>query len=87
MKTRVTLMLCFLLASFLFSRRAATSDIPDLPDATSPISGALIVPKGTGVHILFHHGEWSSFFSTGGEGEPFFLIGGGLKNTSGKSLT
>ena len=62
-------------------------DVPDLPDATKSISGSLIVPPDTSIRILSYRGEWTSFFSTGGGGEPFFMITGQLENISGKPLT
>jgi hypothetical protein len=62
-------------------------DVPNLPDATQPISGSLIVPPDATIRIVSHRGEWTAFFSTGGGGEPFFLIAGQLENTSGKPLT
>jgi hypothetical protein len=62
-------------------------DVPNLPDATKPISGSLIVPPDATIRIVSHRGEWTAFFSTGGSGEPFFLIAGQLENSSGKPLT
>ncbi len=62
-------------------------DVPNLPDATQPIAGSLIVPPDASIRIVSHRGEWTAFFSTGGSGEPFFLIAGQLENTSGKPLT
>ena len=61
--------------------------MPNLPDATTPISGSLIVVPNAGIHFLTHRGEWSAFFSTGGSGESFFLIAGEFENTSGKPFT
>jgi len=86
MKPSIIFVVCFLSWFSVLSRQVVALDVPDLPEATKPIPGALVVPEGTGVHIFTHHGEWSSFFNTGGGGEPFFLISGALKNTSGKSL-
>jgi hypothetical protein len=76
---------CFLL---LFSAPPIHAlDVPNLPDATTSISGSLIVPPNAGVRILSHRGEWTAFLSTGGDGEPFFMIVGQLENTSKNPLT
>ena len=61
--------------------------MPNLPDATTPISGSLIIVPNAGIRVLNHRGEWSAFFSTGGSEESFFLIAGEFENTSGKPLT
>jgi hypothetical protein len=78
---------CMLLMFCLFSHQARAIDTPDLPDATTPVSGSLIVVPNAGIRILTHRGEWSTFFSTSGSGESFFLIAGEFENTSGKALT
>jgi hypothetical protein len=83
---RTVTVYAFLLSLFSVSSIPAL-DVPDLPDAGKPISGSLIVPSNASIRIVAHHGEWTTFFSTGGSSEPFFLITGQLENTSGKPLT
>ena len=87
MKGYTTAVGCAFFWFFLFVPQLHALDVPDLPDATKSISGSLIVPPGTSIRILSHRGEWTSFFSTGGSGEPFFLIAGQLENTLGKPVT
>jgi hypothetical protein len=87
MKRRWFVIACML--GLLGGRNSPTRaiDTPDLPDASVPISGAFVVPSGTGIRILSHRGEWSAMFGTGGSSDPFFLVAGEYENTSGKPLT
>jgi len=87
MKGYRTVTICAFLLSLLSIPPLHALDVPNLPDATKPISGSLIVPPNTSIRIIAHRGEWTAFFSTGGSDEPFFLIAGQLENTSGKPLT
>jgi hypothetical protein len=87
MKRDRTVIVCTFLFFFLPALRLHALDVPNLPDATKPITGSLIVPPNAPIRIVSHRGEWTAFFSTGGSGEPFFLIAGQLENTSGNPLT
>lgn len=86
MKRHTTPVYCALFSLFLSVPLIHALDVPNLPDATTPISGSQIVPPNAPIRILSHRGEWTAFFNTGGSGEPFFLITGQLENTSGKPL-
>jgi len=87
MKGHLTVMVCVFFLSVSSVPVIHALDVPNLPDATKPISGSLIVPPSTSIRILSHRGEWAAFSSTGGSGEPFFLIAGQLENISGTPLT
>ena len=87
MKRYRTVPVCAFFLSILSVPLLYALDVPNLPDATNPISGSLIVPPTASIRIVAHRGEWTAFFGTGGSGEPFFLIAGQLENTSGKPLT
>jgi hypothetical protein len=87
MKGYLTVVVCTFFLSILPVQLTHALDISNLPDATKPISGSQIIPPSTTIRILSHRGEWTAFFSTGGSGEPFFLIAGQLENISGKPLT
>lgn len=86
MKRYRTVLVCAFFLSLLSAPPIHALDVPNLPDATKPIFGSLIVPPDATIRIVSHRGEWTAFFSTGGSGEPFFLIAGQLENTSGKPL-
>src|SRR5439155_15998415 len=66
---------------------AVPPDVTGLPDAPTAVPGTLVPTDGLGVRFLTHHGEWTSFLSMSGGGEPILLINGQLENTSGKPLT
>jgi hypothetical protein len=87
MKGYRTVTVCAFFLAILSASSIQALDVPNLPDATKPISGSLIVPLDATIRIVSHRGEWTAFFSTGGSGEPFFLIAGQLENSSGKPLT
>src|SRR5262245_57966951 len=87
MKWYRTVIICAFSLSILFTSFLHALDVPNLPDATAPLPGSVIVPPSASIRIVAHHGEWTSFFSTGGSSEPFFLITGQFENTSGKPLT
>lgn len=87
MERAPVILLCILLFLTPVYHQADAIDTADLPEATTPISGTLVVPTSTGIHIRSHRGEWGAFFGSGGSGESFFLIVGELENTSGKPLT
>ena len=87
MKGSRTAIVCTFLVLILSASRLHAFDVQNLPDATNPIPGSLIIPPNASIRIVSHRGEWTAFFSTGGSGEPFFLIAGQLENTSGKTLT
>jgi hypothetical protein len=87
MKGYLTIVACAFFLSVLLVHPTHALDIPNLPDATKPISGSQIIPPSTAVRILSHRGEWTAFFSAGGGGEPFFLVSGQLENISGKPFT
>jgi hypothetical protein len=86
MKRDRTVIVCIFLLCIFAAPRLHAFDVQHLPDATQPITGSLIVPPNASIRIISHRGEWTAFFSTGGSGEPFFLIAGQLENTSGKPL-
>jgi hypothetical protein len=86
MKRYLAVVVCTFFLSILPMQLTHALDIPNLPDATKPIPGSQIIPSSTTIRILSHRGEWTAFFSTGGSGEPFFLIAGQLENISGKPL-
>ncbi|MSQ47404.1 MAG: hypothetical protein EXR78_03280 [Deltaproteobacteria bacterium] len=87
MKRYRTVLVYTSLLSILPLSRLHALDVPNLPDATQPITGSLIVPPNASIRMVSHRGEWTAFFSTGGSGEPFFLVAGQLENTSRKPLT
>lgn len=87
MKTFIIVWTWFLVWLSIPLHHSNALDVPNLPDATTPISGSLVVLPDAGIRILTHRGEWSAFFSTGGSGETFFLIAGEFENISGKPLT
>ncbi len=86
MKPAFIVLTCILLLLSPFARQARAIDTDDLPDATTLVSGSLVVPPNAGIRILSHRGEWGAFFGSGGSGESFFLLAGELENTSGKPL-
>ena len=87
MKPAVISLTCILLLLSPFPRQAMAIDTADLPNASTSISGSLVVPPDAGIRILSHRGEWGSFFGSGGSGESYFLLAGELENTSDKPLT
>ena len=87
MKRGRTVIVRAFLFFILLVPRLYAFDVQHLPNATQPITGSLIVPPNTSIRIVSHRGEWTAFFSTGGSGEPFFLIAGQFENTTGKPLT
>jgi len=87
MKGYRTVTVCAFFLSLLSVPVIQALDVPNLPDATEPISGSLIVPPDATIRIVSHRGEWTAFFGISGSSEPFFLIAGQLENSSGKPLT
>jgi hypothetical protein len=76
-----------LIALHLAMLRSEAIELPGIPDAGQPVSGAIVPAPGGDVSIVSHKGEWSSFASMEGDAEPIFLITGQLKNTANKPLT
>ncbi|MBI3246839.1 MAG: hypothetical protein HYZ50_10055 [Deltaproteobacteria bacterium] len=87
MKTQVLHGLVFLGLVLLAPSQSKAIDIPGIPDAGKAVAGTVAPAPTAGVAILSPKGEWSTFASMEGSGEPIFLITGRVKNTSGKPLS
>lgn len=87
MKTQVLCgFVCFALVLLAPSQGKAI-DIPGIPDAGKAVAGTVVLATTAGVAVLSPKGEWTTFASMEGSGEPIFLITGRVKNTSGKPLS
>ncbi|MCS6924616.1 MAG: hypothetical protein NZ578_01820 [Candidatus Binatia bacterium] len=72
--------------SVMVETPAQSPDGPDIPDSPTPVPGTFVPTDGTGVRLLAHQGELTSFFSMNAGPEPILLISGRLENISASSL-
>jgi hypothetical protein len=77
----------FLVFGSLLQVAAVTLDSPDMPDAPQAVPGSLVQGTHSGIRIVSHRGEWTSFYSMSGGAEPILLINGQVENTSDKPLS